>query len=81
MNLLLSKRVPVAERVKRLCNSFKQDIIYNMSFEKNTTIKLVQLSITTKRKTESRPMLDSLNVTKHHFVYTISYDEVNNAKS
>ena len=64
MNSLLSKRFPVAEKVERLPNVSGQDIIYKMSNGKNKTIKHVQLAITTKRKKESRPMMDSLNITQ-----------------
>ena len=48
-----------------------------MSNGKTKTIKHVQLSITTKRKTGSRLMLDSLNC----FGHSISYDEVNNVET
>ena len=67
MNLLLSKSLPVAERVERLSNSLGQDIIYNMSNAqwKDQNHQHVQLGITAKRKTGSRLMLDSLNHLGH----------------
>ena len=77
MNLLLSKSFPVAERVERMSNSLGEDIIYNMSNGKTKTIKHVQLDITTKRKTGSRLILDSLNYLGH----SVSYDEVNNVET
>ena len=76
MNSLLSKSFPVAERVERLSSSLGQDIIYNMSNGKTKAIKQVQLGITTKRKTGSRLMLDSLNCLGH----PISYDETIKSK-
>ena len=76
MNSLLSKSFPVAERVERLSYSLGQDP-YNMSNRKTKTIKHVQLGITTKRKTRSRLMLDSLNCLGH----SVSYDEVNNVET
>ena len=75
MNLLLSKSFPVSERVERLSNLLRQNIIYDMSKGKSKVTKLVQLGITTKRKTGSRLMLDSVN--RH----SISYDKVNNFKT
>ena len=77
MNSLLSKNFPVAARVERLSYSLGQDIIYNMSNGKIKTIKHVQLGITTKKKTGSGLMLDSLNRLGH----SISYDEVSNAET
>ena len=77
MNSLLSKNFPVAARVERLSYSLGQDIIYNMSNGKIKTIKHVQLGITTKKKTGSGLMLDSLN----RLGYSISYDEVSNAET
>ena len=53
-----------------------EDIIYNMSNGKTKAIKQVQLGITTKRKTGSRLMLDSLNCLGH----PISYDETIKSK-
>ena len=76
MNSLLSKSFPVAERVERLSSSLGQDIIYNMSNGKAKAIKQVQLGITTKRKTGSRLMLDSLNCLGH----PISYDKTIKSK-
>ena len=73
INSLLSKSFSVAERVERLSNLLGLDIIYNLSNGKIENIKHVQLGITTKRKTGSRVMLDSLNRLGH----SISYDKVN----
>ena len=75
MNLLLSKSLPVAERVERLSNSLGQDIIYNMSNEqwKDQNHQIRSSWHDCKRKTGSRLMLDSLN----RLGYSIPYDEVN----
>ena len=70
MNSLLSKSFPVSERVERLSNLLRQNIIYDMSNGKSKVTKHVQLAITTKRKTGSRLMLDSVNC------HSISYDKV-----
>ena len=72
-----SRSFPVAERVERLSNSLGQIIIYNKSTGKTKTIKHIQLGITTKRKTGSRLVLDSVNCLCH----SISYDEVNNVEN
>ena len=75
MNSLLSKSFPVSERVERLSNLLRQNIIYDMSNGKSKVTKHVQLAITTKRKTGSRLMLDSVNC------HSISYDKVHNFKT
>ena len=75
MNSLLSKSFPVSERVERLSNLLRQNIIYDMSNGKSKVTKHVQLGITTKRKTGSRLMLDSVNC------HSISYDKVHNFKT
>ena len=77
INSLLSKSLPVVERVERLTSSLRQDIIYNMSNGKIKTMKHFRLGTTTKRKTESGLMMDSLNYLGH----SISYDEVNNVET
>ena len=75
MNSLLSKSFPVSERVERLSNLLRQNIIYDMSNGKSKVTKHVQFAITTKRKTGSRLMLDSVNC------HSISYDKVHNFKT
>ena len=70
---LLSKTHPVYQRVPCLTNSTGQDILHNLIKGKQKTVKLVQLSIVTKRKTESNFMINSLD----RFGHSISYDEVN----
>ena len=60
-----------------MTNSIGQGIIYNFTKGKQKTVKHVQLSIVTKRKTGSKFMINSLN----RFGYSISYDEVNNIET
>ena len=77
VNSLLSKSFRLAERLERMSNSLRQDIIYNMSNGKTKTIKHFQLGTTTNRKTGCRLVLDSLNCLGH----SIFYDEVNNVET
>ena len=69
----MSKTHPVYLRVPCLTNSTGQDILHNLIKGKPKTVKLVQLGIVKKRKTESKFMINSLD----RFGHSISYDDVN----
>ena len=77
IEILLSKNHPVSQRVSRMTNSIRQDIICNLTKGNQKTVKHVQLSIVTKRKTGSKFMINSLN----RFGHSVLYDEVSNIET
>ena len=77
IEIILSKNHPVSQRVSRMTNSIRQDIICNLTKGNQKTVKHVQLGIVRKRKTGSKFMINSLN----RFGHSVLYDEVSNIET
>ena len=70
---LLSRKVAISERIKRLVSSIGQDIIYSATCGKGKTQKHIQFGLLLKWKTGSKQMVNIYNRLAHY----VSYDEVN----